>query len=319
MKKYKIKKQKSRKSLFSWRDIRIGPKYLTGFFASAVLIIIATVVVFLQLNAGQKGIDAVEQQSKRVSDMAELASIVQIKDVQIADYLLTGSTRYVDAFTEYQQEFDVLTEKLASTMNSKKQTSLFTTIIENDNKTNNLFFGEISDAVESEQQYMAASIRNRSSELRTETVGLVNELMQVIRNEQASTVQKSKRSINSSVIVLTIANTSAILVGIVLMILISRRISSGLQNVVGITSQLADGNLKIKSVNYDGKDEIGQLASAVNQMKDNIHGVLYKVAAASTSVQKKSDELKQSANEVKEGNEQIATTMEEISDRKSVV
>ncbi|OZU88974.1 methyl-accepting chemotaxis protein [Virgibacillus indicus] len=313
MRKNKIKKLKSRKALFSWRNIRIGPKYLTGFFASAVLIIIATVVVFLQLNAGQKGIDAVEQQSKRFSDMAELASIVQIKDVQIADYLLTGSTRYVDAFTEYQQEFDALTEKLASTMNSEKQTSLFNTIIENDNKTNDLFFGEISEAVESDQQYMAASIRNRSSELRSETVGFVNELMQVIRNEQADTVQNSKSSINSSIIILTIANISAIIIGIILMILISLRISSGLKNIVNTTSQLAEGNLKVKSVNYEGRDEIGQLASAVNQMKDNIHGVLYKVASASTSVQKKSDELKQSANEVKEGNEQIATTMEEIS------
>ena len=308
-----LKKQKEKKFLNNWKDIRIGPKYLSGFFISAVLIIIASAIVYLQLHEGQKGIDAVEQQSKRVSDMAELASIVQIKDVQIADYLLTKNSGYINVFTEYQQEFDALMEKLEPAIRSEEEKSLFNTILENDIKTNDLFFGEISEAVVNDQQYMAVSLRNQSSALRTETIGLVNELMQLIRNEQADTVQDSKSSINSSVILLTASNAAAILIGITMMILISRRISDSLKKIVYTTSQLAVGNLKVKPVNYEGKDEIGQLASAVNQLRNNIHGILYKVASASTSVQNKSDELQQAANEVKESNEQIAMTMEEIS------
>ncbi|PAV30567.1 methyl-accepting chemotaxis protein [Virgibacillus profundi] len=313
MKKNKIKKLKTKKASFSWKDVKIGKKYLTGFFASALLFIAASVIVYLQLNNSQQEHDAVEQQSMRVSDMSELSSIIQVKDVQIADYLLTESSRYVDAFTVYQQEFDTLAEKLSPTMTTDKQQTLFDNILENDEKINNIFFGEIMESVSNNQQYMANSIRNRSSELRSATVELVNELMDIVKGEQASTIQNSKDSLKTSIITISIASLVAILVGVTLMILISRRISSSLKKVVTITKELAEGNLKVKSVDYDGKDEIGQLAAAVNQMKDNIHGVLYKVASASTSVQTKSDELKQSANEVKEGNEQIAITMEDIS------
>ncbi|UJL46899.1 HAMP domain-containing protein [Virgibacillus sp. NKC19-16] len=53
------------------------------------------------------------------------------------------------------------------------------------------------------------------------------------------------------------------------MILLSRRITSNLKTVVNITSEIADGNLKVKSMEYYEKYEIGQLAAAVNQMKGN--------------------------------------------------
>src|SRR5699024_12872922 len=95
-------------------------------------------------------------------------------------------------------------------------------------------------------------------------------------------------------------------IGILFILFVSRGISKHLHKLVDMTSNIARGNLAIDSLNYKGKDEIGQLATAVNAMKDNIHHILTKVTNASQAVSTSSEKLSKSADEVKEGSEQNA-------------
>ncbi|SES99174.1 methyl-accepting chemotaxis protein [Oceanobacillus limi] len=301
------------KGLKFWRNLKISQKYMTAFYTTAALFVIAGIIVFLQLNKSQNDIEAINEYSQRVNTMADMASIIQVKDVQIADYLLSESNRYIDAFTEYQEQFDTLTDNLEPTLHTDEQKTLFSDILANDEEMNDIFFNEISEAVNSGQQHMAGLIRNRSSELRVETVDLVNQLMEIVKQDQESAVQQSKKGLDGSAILLATAIPVALVAGIVLMVFISRTISANLKRVVNITSEVAEGNLAVQSIDYRGKDEIGQLANAVNQMKENIHNILTKVSSASDSVATRSEQLTHSSNEVKEGNEQIATTMEELS------
>ncbi|MFD1038273.1 methyl-accepting chemotaxis protein [Virgibacillus byunsanensis] len=308
----KNKKKKSR-NLFNWKNVRIGRKYVTVFFLTALLFIVAGGIVYLQLHKGQEDIEAIDQNSERVNDMVQMSSIIQLKDVQIADYILTKSENYADAFNDYRSELDSLTNSIEPTLKTNEQKSLFNEIKKKNDEINEMFLTDVDEAVNNGQDYMARSIRDRSSELRNNTIVLVDELISNVKADQATAVQNAKNSMSSSIIILGIAILSAILIGTVLLLVVSRRITTSLKKVVNVTSEVANGNLAIKSIDYDGKDEIGQLTAAVNQMKDNIRSILFKVSDASQSVSSRSEELTQSANEVKEGNEQIASTMEELS------
>src|SRR5699024_7787965 len=112
---------------------------------------------------------------------------------------------------------------------------------------------------------------------------------------------------------LTIANVSSIIIGISLIIFVSRKISRELKRVVTTATEVANGNLQIANVNYTGKDEIGQLAAAINLLKQNMKNILMKISHTSENLNNQSDALNQSANEVMEGNLQVAATMEELS------
>lgn len=296
-----------------WRNIRIGKKYLTVFFITAILFIIAGGIVFLQLQQAQKSIKAIDEHSSQVNDMAHLASLIQTKDVQVADYVLTKSDKYFDAYTTYQQEFDTLAKQITPTIKTEEQKKIFNDILKSNENMNDNFVLKMVDTVENDEDIMSKSLRDVSSRLRADTIDKVDELVALIEQEQTSAVNHATKSMDQSILSLATANLLAILIGIALVILISRRITSHLKTVVGITSEVASGNLQVKPMEYEGKDEIGQLAVAVNQMKENIQRILTKVASASTAVSSSSDTLSQSANEVKEGNEQIASTMEELS------
>src|SRR5699024_10437104 len=144
-------------------------------------------------------------------------------------------------------------------------------------------------------------------------LGIVQELIQMMQESQSNAVKNANSSLNQSIIILIIAGLSAVVVGTLFIFIISRTISRNLNKVVDITTEVANGNLDVDSMEYKGNDEIGQLATALNTMKDNIRDILLKVTDASESVSSSSEELTHSSNEVKEGSEQIAITMEELS------
>lgn len=295
-----------------WRNLRIGKKYVLVYIISAMLFFIAGTIVYFQMESTRSEIKTIEQKSNLVNQISDLSAIIQVKDVQIADYLLTKSKRFADTYQTYQTQFDELAGELEPLLETEEQKELFSTIIQNDAEMNGIL-DEIETALSQNQTYMANSIRNISSVLRGDTTALANKLIGLLEKEQNAAVQSSNRSITINTIVLAITNISSILIGILLMIAISRKISKQLHHVVSITKEVANGNLQVPSMDFDGKDEVGQLAAAVNQMKANIHSILVKVSEASQSVFSSSEELKESAAHVKEGNVQVAYTMEELS------
>ncbi|WP_052360571.1 methyl-accepting chemotaxis protein [Oceanobacillus manasiensis] len=298
---------------FAWRNVSIGRKYITVFFFTLLLFVASACVVFFLLTKGQEDIKEIEKSSSRVNDMADMAYLIQAKDVQIADYLLTESEKYQEQFIQYQEEFLALAEKLKPSMETDEQRTNFNAIVSNNESTDRAFTEQIVPAVEEGQSIMANSLRDYTSRLRTETIEHVNELITLINDDQNKSVQNAKSSIQGSAITLAIATILAAIIGIPLMIIISRIITKHLKKIVGVTSEVANGNLRTSDMDYEGTDEIGQLAAAVNKMKGNIHSILMKVADASNSVSSRSEVLTQSSKEVSEGNTQIATTMEELS------
>ncbi|UJL46900.1 hypothetical protein KFZ58_02840 [Virgibacillus sp. NKC19-16] len=190
-----------------WNNIRIGNKYLTVFFLTAILFTVASIIVFLQLNAGQQDVKAINDHSARVNNMAQMATIIQAKDVQSADYLITGNDDYIDSFAAYQENFSELAEALAPTMNTTEQIEMFEQIQSNDEIINDAFLTRMVDAVNSGDDSTAISLRDYSSRLRGETIDLVNGLIENVQSEQEDSVQAATQSMNSSLITFHLVNS----------------------------------------------------------------------------------------------------------------
>ncbi|MDY0410389.1 methyl-accepting chemotaxis protein [Paracerasibacillus soli] len=311
--KNKQMKQKNKISWLNWKDYSIGRKYITIFSISFLLIMIAGGIVYSLLSTSKDNMRLVEEHSARVSDMSDLASLIQVKDVQISDYLLTKSSRYIRAFEEFQTQFEQLIKKIEPKIANKEQQSLLTQIIENNEKVNQIFNDEMLPALESKQEYVALSTRNQTSQLRANTIELVNALMTLVKKEEAKSVQAASQSLQQSQFLLSILIVLAIAIGTAFMIVISRGISRKLKDVVVMTSEVARGNLNVLSLEFQGKNELGELTTSVNQMKENIRNIISNVTDASKVLITRSEEFTQSATEVKEGSEQIAATMEQLS------
>lgn len=316
MKKKKAKKSKKtnvkRNPFIKWRDVKIGKKYLVSFVLSAILFIAAGVIVYTQLSSTEIGINHMEDKSKQATNMAKAASLIQTKDSQVSSYLLTNDDKHVDQFKEADEELSNILSTLESQFIGNREQTLFSKVKENNEDINDIFLNQMVTAIDDENEGELLFLQIQSGSLREATVNLANELIEIANKDQNAAITSANEGIDKSIVVLFSVNIAAIVIGMMVMILISRGVTSNLKKVVGVTTELANGNLAVESLDNRCKDEIGQLSEAVDHMKENIRNILFKVSHASSSVSANSEELTQSAHEVKEGNEQIAVTMQEL-------
>lgn len=309
----KKKVKNKRQFSFSLKNLRIGFKYTATFLVVVFIFAFAGSLVYIQLDSADQNAQDLKEYSSHVSDISQLASTIQAKDVQIADFLLTENSTYIDAFATYEQQLNTLIEKIEADLETTEEQELMKSLRSNDNSINNTFNTKIVPSVENNQTIMANNLRETTYRFRTENVEIADKLIEITADKQDKAVNAAAKKMSDSKNVLSIANIISILIGISLILLLSRSISGQLKKVVHIITEVAHGNLQTPSATYVGKDEIGQLSFAINLLKDNLQNILTKVSDASNSLSSQSEELNQSANEVKEGNLQVASTMEELS------
>ncbi|WP_042347404.1 methyl-accepting chemotaxis protein [Bacillus massiliigorillae] len=115
-----------------------------------------------------------------------------------------------------------------------------------------------------------------------------------------------------------IMNFVLILIGITLLVgafiiwIFASSMARPINKVTNHMDQLANGDLTGESLQIKSKDEIGQLANSMNQMQAALKEMIQNVSSASKTMNSQSEGFTQSANEVKEGGVQIASTMQEL-------
>lgn len=105
----------------------------------------------------------------------------------------------------------------------------------------------------------------------------------------------------------------AVIIGLLIIWLFTNSMSRPISKVTAQMKEMANGNLSQEDLVIRTKDEVGELAKAMNVMKNGLTQIIHNVSNASEQVSSQSEELTQSANEVTEGSEQIASTMEQLS------
>ncbi len=95
-------------------------------------------------------------------------------------------------------------------------------------------------------------------------------------------------------------------------IFISRMISKPLIQGVDFAKAVSNGDLT-KKIDIDQKDEIGQLAYALNEMVDNLKNVVESVQSAADNVTSGSQELSSSSEQLSQGSTEQAASAEEAS------
>jgi methyl-accepting chemotaxis protein len=104
----------------------------------------------------------------------------------------------------------------------------------------------------------------------------------------------------------------AIVLGIVMALFIARGIVLPLRKGLSFAQKVSDGDLT-QRIAVDQKDEIGQLAKALNNMSQNLLEVMSGIQGASEQVASSSEELAAAAENLSSGATEQAANLEETS------
>ncbi|OJH16408.1 hypothetical protein BLX88_23835, partial [Bacillus obstructivus] len=103
-----------------------------------------------------------------------------------------------------------------------------------------------------------------------------------------------------------------LILGVITAFITSRSIVNPIKTVMEQMQKITSGNLNNDELHTDSKDELGQLIHATKGMNNSMRNIMLTISEVTATVSAHSEELTQSANEVRSGTEQISTTMEEL-------
>ncbi|MFC5603698.1 methyl-accepting chemotaxis protein [Sporosarcina koreensis] len=114
--------------------------------------------------------------------------------------------------------------------------------------------------------------------------------------------------------IVSVVTVLVILLSIAAALFTAEQITKPIKMVMNRMLEMAKGDLSSENMETKAKDEVGQLVHAANEMSHNTRNLLHTINDISASVTAQSEELTQSANEVKAATDQVAMTMYDLAE-----
>jgi methyl-accepting chemotaxis protein len=140
--------------------------------------------------------------------------------------------------------------------------------------------------------------------------GKMQKLGQSKQSLMKAAVEKAQATYQSTVMMLLVVMLGAVVLAVVLGVMISRMIAGPLGRAVDVLQSVAAGDFTRK-LDVDTKDEVGQMASALNEAVDGMRGALQEVGVAANHAASASQQLSAASEQLSSGAQEQASSLEE--------
>ncbi|MCP3761025.1 methyl-accepting chemotaxis protein [Domibacillus sp. A3M-37] len=304
-------KVRTKKGVSFFKNKRISQKYGSVLAIVILLFITATAITSFILNDLTNKLDELDQKGNNALALSEMASLFRQKDIRISDYILLEDQTAIDQYNEQSEQLNTLIEQAREAAPASARSTL-DQVKANDSEMNRIFLDLIIPSVQLGNEEETFSSKQLSAYLRSQTIDHIDSLQEDLENDYSASVQEAKEAARQSLVLLILSVIVASLVSIIFSKWISRVVELNLKKVVHVSTSIAQGKLNVEPIDYDGKDDIGQLTYAVNTMADNLRLIVSELLTVSQHVDTQSGTLNSTAVEVKDGSEQIASSMNEL-------
>lgn len=289
----------------------IKARILLAFGAVILLtVILSGFNYFASHYANENTKDIVDRQVPLLVADEKLAFNLSQRIALTRGYVLFEDESYREQFNEYTRESVEIQEELLSMNNSEEVQKLVEQSILWRERVQTEVFNRFDNG---QQEGALRALKEQVTPLGQEVIDGFENMALAREDRIAEEGQGVLQSGQFMMVMGVIISIVAVVLGVTLGIIMANRISRPVKRVVGRMKEIAGGDISQGPIHVKSKDEIGQLAEAMNDMQDSLNEVMKSVSYTSDRVSGQSEELTQSANEVREGSEQIASTMQEIS------
>ncbi|MDK2799244.1 MAG: methyl-accepting chemotaxis protein [Clostridiales bacterium] len=297
---------------FNWNNLKIGWKYAVALLLTVVFFLGSMGIVYNFLSVVNNDVKFIKEAGDDAVEITEMIALFNELDVQVSDYIIFQTPQIIQDFEENIKKFDEQLANIHSNIHIKNSEDIFAKIRENNQQINDIFIKEIVPKVSRHLVTEYVIARKKLTGIRLENIGLLEEVQGLLKANRQAVITNTQEHLLGTILVLLISIAVSAVLGLAIMFVISRMIQRNLNKVINISDQVANGNLAIAQLNYNGTDEIGQLSKSISIMVDNLRDITQRIFTASDEVKIQSEKLTQSSHEVKQGSEQIALTMEQL-------
>lgn len=288
--------------------ITLHKKLLFGFF---IMLLLVSCVGYMGYSTIQymteHYTDLMSNRAKKVIDMQEMIEGAKREQELALSYVLTGNEELKKLSLTNRKGFDPLWTSIFANVETTESKELMATMKDMHDKYVTIIDKVFIQFKENNQEEMLRLIRTdlQPTSGRLAVAGDKFKALQMgkLDLEITNTEQKLSQSKNIMVIICIVAT----IIGIAIASFISRKISLPLKAISQSANQIAEGNLRMDAIEVTSNDEIGDLATAFNQMRENLQQLLQGIKEDSIQVAAASEQLHASATQSAQATEQIAS------------
>jgi methyl-accepting chemotaxis protein len=303
----------------SWYyNLKISVKLLSAFIIVAIIAGIIGVVGIVELKVIEEADSKLyEKITVPIGQLQDVSTFFQRIRVNTRDLILADNkeaeNKAITTIKELRGSIDKAATEFEKTILTDEGRKLF-----DEFKKSRADYGQVLDKVialsEQNQEKEAISFLKGAvaAKAANDEQSAIDALVEA-KLKQAKLTSDSNGEIAKNATRLMIGLVVAgVFLAILFGIFISRIISNPLRKGVTFAQAVSAGDLTQK-IDLDQKDEIGQLAHALNEMVDKLKGIVNDVMSAADNVASGSQELSATAQQMSQGATEQAASAEEIS------
>ncbi|MEG0259369.1 MAG: methyl-accepting chemotaxis protein, partial [Lysinibacillus sp.] len=290
----------------------IRKKLNLGFITLIFLILLTSTITLFQFNTIQAHVEeAVDQRIVQIQLAEEIQTALASHGLYLRSYILNKDSASEEALQNHDTILKDKLDELSSIVRSdltkgilKEMTALHSELQLN---TTNALKAYKENDIDLTLKYVNEDVTNTDNDM----LLLSKELM-VYQNEKLSEIShQSKSTVEQAIVIAIVAGGISILIGIYLMIYVRKSIVTPLRNVINSADIIAQGDLTGQNVAFKSNDEIGQLANAVNTLKQSLHTLIHNVQQNTIQLSAASQELSASTQEITASSSEVAYRVQE--------
>ncbi|MER2192332.1 MAG: methyl-accepting chemotaxis protein [Solibacillus sp.] len=287
----------------------VNIKMRIGFLSILSITIIVLVILIFQFTTVDKRFEqTVNEEVVKQQLGSEIQRAIATQGMFIRAYFLDDSAFNLDRLDHYNTLLTATIDELAA-FDSKPALDEIVVKLKQANSNIQAAANEAITAYDAGNTEQAlAIINNDFSQANSEIYALTVTIQEMQQAELDAAVGATQRVISLSTLFAAIAILLSVVIVIVLSYFVNKFISKPLIAVANEAKAIADGDLSRADFTHEAKDEIGQLAQAFNQMKQNLQGILL-------TVQDNTSHLSASAEQLAASTEQVLATSEDVANR----
>jgi methyl-accepting chemotaxis protein len=142
-------------------------------------------------------------------------------------------------------------------------------------------------------------------------VGNIEQLVEIQMKEGKRIQEIQDQDIKQTNIIILVILCSALLIGFIITIVLSRSVSGPVKKGLAFAELLAAGNF-LERIDLDQKDELGQLGKALNLSADNLEKLISEIIFASQNLVRAVEEIASGNENLSQRTSEQASSLEEI-------
>jgi methyl-accepting chemotaxis protein len=298
-------------------NLKISVKLLSAFIIVAIIAgLIGTIGVIELRKIDEADTKLYEKITIPLSDLGDISTAFQRQRVNSRDILdattLDEKQKFANRIKELREGNNKSVEAFEKTILTDEGRKIF-----EDYKKNRAAYGAeldkvialaLQNKVVEAQEILKGSLGKASAELQSS----IDKLQEAKLKQAKMTSDENTVLANSASRLMIGLAVAGALIAIIFGFIISNIISKPLRKGVAFAQAVAAGDLTQK-IDLNQKDEIGQLALALNEMVTKLGSIVGEVMSAADNVASGSQELSSTAQQMSQGATEQAASAEEIS------